>query len=257
MAPDMATPLFFCIAHQQPEWPLPDFLTMVGSGNYVPPRGIALSERYPDLAFRNHHLGEFAALFALRRLLADEPAERMVGVCHYRRFALTVPLGELRGFNHYAHPDLLQRALPEHYCGDGHTIIVPSLVHFAGSVLRQYAAVAEARDLMMYFGAAVDAGAVNQDQAADFMSQNAFIPACTAAVIPVGWFRDIVARVELATDHFMRTAHIEREGPQQRNAGLCAERFHSMLLQQHLDQYGWDKVIVTPMTMLTDMGARA
>lgn len=257
MAPNMATPLFFCITHQQPAWPLPDFLTLVGTGAYVPPRGIALSEHFPDLAFRNNHLGEFAALFALRRLLANEPADRMVGVCHYRRFALTVPLGVLRGFNHYAHPDLLQRALPEHYFGDGSTIIVPSLVHFAGSVLRQYAAVAEARDLMMYFGAAVDAGAVSQDQAADFLSQNAFIPACTAAFIPVGWFRDIVQRVELATDHFMRTVHIERAGQQQRNAGFCAERFHSMLLQQHLDQYGWDKIIVTPMTMLDEAGARA
>jgi hypothetical protein len=253
----MSTPLFFCITHQQPEWALPDFLTMVGTGGYVPPSGIALSERYPDLAFRNEHLGEFAALFALRRLLADEPADRMVGVCHYRRFALTVPLGEIRGFNSYAHPDLLPRALPEHFFGDGHTVIVPSLVQFAGSVLRQYAAVAEARDLLMYFGAAVDAGAVDQNQAADFLSQNAFIPAGTAAFIPVGWFRDIVARVELATDHFMRTTHIEREGQQKRNAGFCAERFHSMLLQQHLDQHGWDKVIATPMTMLADFGARA
>jgi hypothetical protein len=254
---DMAPPLFFCITHQQPEWPLPDFLTVVGNGGYVPARGLALSDLYPELACRNNHLGEFSALFALRRLLADEPADRMFGICHYRRFALTVPLGEIRGFNSYAHPELLAHARPEHFFGDGHTVIVPSLVQFAGSVLRQYAAVAEARDLLMYFGAAVDAGAVEQNQAADFLSQNAFIPACTAAFIPVGWFRDIITRVELATDHYMRTVHIEREGQQQRNAGFCAERFHSMLLQQYLDRYGWDKVIATPMTMLTDAGARA
>jgi hypothetical protein len=253
----MSTPLFFCITHKQPEWPLPDFLTIVGTGGYVPPVGIALSERYPELAFQNEHLGEFAAMFALRRMLVDAPAASLVGVCHYRRFALTEPLGEMRGFNSYAHPDLLARARPEHFFGEGNKIIVPSLVHFAGSVLRQYGAVAEARDILMYFGAAVDAGAVDQNAAADFLSQNSFIPACTAAYIPAGWFRDILTRVELATERFMATTHIERDGQQKRNAGFCAERFHSMLLQQYLDQFGWDNVISTPMTMLTDDGARA
>ena len=108
----MSTPLYFCITHKQPDWPLPDFLTVVGTGGYVPPNGIALSEKYPELAFQNEHLGEFAALFALRRMLADEPAERMVGISHYRRFALTQPLGNLYLFNSYATPDKLADALP-------------------------------------------------------------------------------------------------------------------------------------------------
>ncbi|MYM75790.1 hypothetical protein GTP56_26865 [Duganella sp. FT134W] len=252
----MTTPLFFCITHKQPEWPLPEFLTMVGTGGYVPERGIALSQRYPELAFQNEHLGEFAALFAIRRMLEGQSPTGMFGICHYRRFALTQPLGEMRGFNSYAHPSLLAQARPEHFFGDGNKIIVPSRVHFEGSVLRQYAAVAEARDLMMYFGAAVDAGAVDQNAAADFLSQNSFIPACTAAYLPVGWFVDIVTRVEMATQQFMKTVHIEREGQQKRNAGFCAERFHSLLLQQYIHQYGWDNVITTPMTMLTDDGAR-
>ena len=153
----------------------------------------------PELAFQNEHLGEFAALFAIRRMLEGQAPTSMFGICHYRRFALTQPLGEMRGFNSYAHPSLLSQARPEHFFGEGNKIIVPSLVHFEGSVLRQYAAVAEARDLMMYFGAAVDAGAVDQNAAADFLSQNSFIPACTAAYLPVGWFVDIVTRVEMAT----------------------------------------------------------
>ena len=253
----MSTPLFFCITHKQPEWPLPQFLTIVGSGAYVPAHGVAISALYPELAFQNEHLGEFAAMFALRRMLADAPQDHLFGICHYRRFALTRPLGEMRGFNSYAHPDLLATALPEHFFGNGDRIIVPSKVAFAGSVLRQYAAVAEARDLLMYFGAAIDAGAVDQNDAADFLSQNSFMPACTAAYLPVGWFCSIVDLVEAATRQFMRTTHLEREGQQKRNAGFAAERFYSMLLQQHLDQYGWDRVTITPMTMLTDDGARA
>lgn len=252
----MTTPLFFCITHKQPEWPLPDFLTIVGTGGYVPPRGIGLSQHYPELAFQNEHLGEFAALFAIRRMLEGLPQESLFGICHYRRFALIQPLGELRGFNSYAHPSLLARAKPEHFFGEGNKIIVPALVQFQGSVLRQYAAVAEARDLLMYFGAAIDAGVVDQTEAAEFLSQNSFIPACTAAYIPAGWFVDILTRVETATRHFMQTTHIERDGFQKRNAGFCAERFHSMLLQKHIGQFGWDKIISTPMTMLTDDGAR-
>ena len=252
----MSTPLFFCITHKQPEWPLPDFLTVVGTGDYAPPGGIALSQLYPEFAFRNEHLGEFAALFALRRMLAEAPAASLVGVCQYRRFALTQPLGQMHGFNSFAHPDMLAQAKPEHFFGEGNKIIVPSLVNFGGSVLRQYAAVARARDMLMYFGTAVDAGVVDESAVANFLSQNTFMPACTAAYIPVGWFRDILTRVELATDLFMKTAHIEREGDQKRNAGLCAERFYSMLLQQHLDQFGWANVIVTPMTMLAYEAAR-
>jgi hypothetical protein len=252
----MTTPLFFCITHKQPEWPLPDFLSVVGTGGYVPEPGIALSQRFPELAFQNEHLGEFAALFAIRRLLADAPPAHLFGICHYRRFALTQPLGEIRGFNSYAHPSLLAQAKPEHFFGDGNKIIVPSAVHFQGSVLRQYAAVAEVRDLLAYFASAIDAGAVDATAVADFLSQNSFIPACTAAYIPAGWFVDIVTRVEMATQHFMKTAHVEREGFQKRNAGFCAERFHSMLLQQHLAQFGMENVITTPMTMLTDDGAR-
>jgi hypothetical protein len=253
----MSSPLFFCITHQQPAWPLPDFLTVVGSGGYVPPQGVAMSQLYPDLAFQNEHLGEFAALFGLRRMLAEAPPHLLFGICHYRRFALTRPLGEMRGFNSYAHPSLLAQARPEHFFGDGTRIIVPSRVAFGGSVLQQYAAVAEARDLLMYFGAAVDAGAVEQNAAADFLSQNTFMPACTAAYIPVGWFCAMIERVEAATRQFMRSGHIEREGNQKRNAGFAAERFYSMLLQQQLDQFGWERVIVTPMTMLTDDGARS
>ena len=248
----MSTPLFFCITHKQPEWPLPSFLTVVGTGGYVPPQGIALSQHYPDLAFQNEHLGEFAALFALRRMLADAPASHLFGICHYRRFALTQPLGEMHGFNSYAHPDLLASAKPEHFFGDTTKIIVPSAVNFGGTVLRQYAAVAQARDLLTYFGAAIDAGAVDQNEAADFLSQNTFMPACTAAYLPVGWFREIIERVELATNHFMKNGHIEREGFEKRNAGFCAERFYSMLLQQHLERYGWQNVITTPMTMLVN-----
>jgi len=250
------TPLFFCITHQEPQWPLPDFLTLVGSGAYVPARGVATSQLYPELAFQNEHLGEFAAMFALRRMLDKVPPNFLVGVCHYRRFALTKPLGELRGFNSYAHPSLLARALPEHFYGDGTRIIVPLPVTFPGNVLMQYAAVAEARDILMYFGAAVDAGVVDQNDAAQFLSQNTFMPACTAAYIPMAWLRDMLERVEKATIQFMQTVHIEREGRQKRNAGFAAERLYSMLLQQHIERYGWDKVIVTPMTMLTDDGAR-
>jgi hypothetical protein len=253
----MSTPLFFCITHKQLAWPLPEFITIVGNGGFVPERGIALSQHYPALASMNEHLGEFSALFALRRILAEAPPERLFGLCHYRRFALPQPLGELHGFNSYADPALLAQARPDQFFGDGSKIIVPSKVTFNGSVLRQFASVGNARDLLMYFGAAVDAGAITHGEAADFLSQNSFMPACTAAYLPVGWFCSMIDRVEAATKQFLSTVHIERAGYERRNAGLCAERFYSLLLQQQLDQYGWERVITAPMTMLVEAGAPA
>src|SRR6476619_2302012 len=62
--------------------------------------GIAdLSEQYPQFRGRDPVLGEYATLFALRRHLQEcldrgesSPGD-MVGLSHYRRFAVTLPTG--------------------------------------------------------------------------------------------------------------------------------------------------------------------
>lgn len=248
---------FYCIAHAPYAWQLPDFMTMIGTGSHVPATGIAMSQAYPDLAMQNRYLGEYVALYAIRRMLIESQAEGFVGFCHYRRFALTQPIGELRGFNYHAHPDLLARVQPEHFYGDGKTPIIPAMVTFQGSVLRQYAANGIARDLLLYFGAAIDCGVITDQEASDFLSQNAFITAPTVAYIPIAWFIEIVGALEKVMARFYRYHYIEREGYLERSMAFCCERLQALLLAKKADAWGWDKLVSNPLVLLSEQGARS
>jgi hypothetical protein len=245
-------PLFYCIAHAPFAWQMPDFMTMLGSGDYVPESGLAMSKMLtPEQALRNRYMGEYLALFEIRRLLLENKTGGFVGFCHYRRFALTEPIGELRGFNHHAHPDLLAQVKPEHFYADGKTPIVPISVTFAGSLLEQYQANdGSARDMMMFFGDAVDCGVLTGQEAARFISGPTFIPAPTVSYIPVEWFVDIMRDLELVMSRFYRHHYIAHGGYRERSMAFCAERLQSFLLSKRIAEWGADKVISRALVQL-------
>lgn len=237
-------PLFYCIAHQPFDWKMPDFMTMIGSGDYVPESGLAMSELLsPEEAKRNRYLGEYLAMFEIRRMLIANQAEGFVGFCHYRRFALTEPIGILQGFNHHAHPDMLARVKPEHFYGDGRTPIVPISVTFAGTILQQYDANGFTRDMLMFFGDAVDCGVITNLEAANFLSNPSFITAPTVAYIPVPWFIEIVHDLELVMSRYFRHHYVLREGYTDRSMAFCCERLQAFLLSKRIAAWGQDKVI--------------
>ncbi|MES2351595.1 MAG: hypothetical protein V4641_28815 [Pseudomonadota bacterium] len=245
------TPLYYCIAHAPFGWKMPDFMTMLGSGDYVPESGLAMSKLLtPEQALRNRYLGEYLALFEIRRMLIASKAEGFVGFCHYRRFALTDPVGTLAGFNYHAHPDVLAQVRPEHFYGDGKTPIVPISVVFAGSVMQQYQSSCVLRDLLTFFGDAIDCGVITDAEAANFLSGNAFIPAPTVAYIPVSWFVEIVHALELVMSRYYRYHHIEREGYLARSMAFCCERLQAFLLAKRIAEWGPDKVISRPLVLL-------
>lgn len=252
-----AAPLFYCIAHQASPWPLPSFMTLMGTGDYVPPSGIAMSRSYPEMAHKNRYLGEYVALYAIRKMLIEQGATGFIGLCHYRRFALTRQIGELRGFNYHAHPDLLAGLQPEDFYGDGQTPILPANVTFAGSVLQQYAASSITRDLLLFFGDAVDCGVITDQEAADFLSGNNFITAPTVAFMPVDWFIDIVHALEQVMSRFYRYHYIERQGYLERSMAFCCERLQALLLARKARAWGMDKLIMRHLTLLSEQGARA
>ncbi|QBE64018.1 hypothetical protein [Pseudoduganella lutea] len=247
-------PPFYCISHKDPGWPLPPFMTVVGTGGYVPEHGIGMSVHCPQFAFKNNQLGEYAALFMIRRVLEEAHATGFVGICHYRRYALTVEIGEARGFNFHAHPDQLRQLAPEAFYADGATPIISVPVGFAGTVLQQYAANAVGRDLLMFFGDAIDSGVVTNDEAAQFLSGNSFITAGNVGVIPVDWFVDILGDIEKVVARFSHNHYIRREGYDERSMGLCCERLHSLLLTRKVLAYGPERVIARPLTVLTETG---
>ncbi|MBA5607430.1 hypothetical protein H3H36_18900 [Duganella sp. FT3S] len=241
---------FYCISHAPCPWPLPEFMTVIGTGDYRPANGIAMAERFPHLAHQNRHLGEYVALYAIRQMLLESNAEGFVGLCHYRRFALSKPIGELRGFNFHAHPDLLATVLPEHYYHDGATPIIPAMVHFQGNIMQQYGANAIVRDLLKFFGDAVDCGVITDAESTAFLSQNAFITAPTVSYIPIPWFVDIVHALEKVMSRFYRNHYIEREGYLERSMAFSCERLQALLLAKKVNAWGWDKVISQPLTLL-------
>lgn len=243
---------YFCVAHQRPNWKLPDFMTVVGTGDYIPNNGVALSQQFPDIANQNRYLGEYVALYAIRSLLIESKASGFVGVCHYRRFALTHPLGKLVGFNFHASPSLLETALPVHFLGDGLTPIIPAVVHFAGNILEQYAATCIARDLLYFFGDAVDSNVISDAEAVKFLSGNAFITAPTVAYIPIEWFIEIVAQLEIVMARFFRLHYIERDGYLARSMAFCCERLQALLLAKRVEAWGFDRLVAQPLTLLVD-----
>jgi hypothetical protein len=247
------TSRYFCIAHENFTWELPDFMTVVGTGSHVPPKGLSMMALRPDQALRNRYLGEYVALFEIRRMLIADKAEGFVGFCHYRRFALTHPIGRPREFNYIAHPDMLKQVPPEHYTGDGKTPIVPMSVKFPGTVLQQYAANAIGRDILLYFGDAIDCGVITSEEAANFLSGVEFIPAPTVAYIPVEWFVEIVHDLERVMSRYYRHHYIAREGYIERSMAFCCERLQAFLLAKRIAAWGADKVISRPLTVLSDL----
>jgi hypothetical protein len=245
------TPLYYCIAHAPFGWKMPDFMTMLGSGDYVPESGLAMSKLMSqEQALRNRYLGEYLALFAIRRLLIANKAEGFVGFCHYRRFALTCPIGTLAGFNYQAHPDMMAQVQPEHFYGDGKTPIVPISVSFAGSILQQYQSSCVLRDLLTFFSTAIDCGVITDLEAANFLSGNTFIPAPTVAYIPVNWFVEIVHSLELVMSRYYRLHYIERVGYLARSMAFCCERLQAFLLEKRIAEWGADKVIARALVLL-------
>lgn len=251
-----STPPFYCIAHQDCPWPLPDFMTVIGTGGYVPAKGIAMSVSYPELAFRNRYLGEYVALFAIRAMLLAAKASGFVGLCHYRRYALVQPLGRLQGLNHLAHPDQLQTLRAEDFYGTGDTPIIAASFEFQRSVLEQYAGDGIGRDLMLFFGDAVDCGIITSHEAAAFLSGRSFIVAPTVAFIPVEWFVEIVHALEVVTSRFYRYHYVQREGYQERGMAFCCERLQALLLAKRAAAWN-GPVHARPLTVFSDDAPKA
>jgi tetratricopeptide (TPR) repeat protein len=241
---------FYCISHAPCPWPLPDFMTVFGTGGYCPEKGIAMSLRYPEQAFKNRYLGEYVALYAIRDILIEKNATGMVGLCHYRRYALTRQHGELRGFNYQIAQDTFTGLRAEDFYGDASTPIIPTVVGFRCSVLTQYSVHCVARDLLLFFGSAIDCGAISNHEASEFLSGNYFITAPTVAFIPVEWFIEIVHTLERVMDHYFAHHYIERQGYLERSMAFCCERLHAFLLLKLAHARGFDNVIAQPLSLV-------
>lgn len=225
---------YFCVTHQPIPWRIPGFMTQVGTGDHVPPGGLGLRDRFPEWAHRNVTHSEFAALFALRRVLEEDPGGPFVGFCHWRRFPVVAEVAPGRGFNQVIGPDEFEALPDEVFLGDGNTLLSPPVVNFGMSVVQQYAHSHLARDLLRFMAVAAEVGALTDTEAAAFLSRPGFIPASSVAVVPTPWAVRTLTVLEEVAETFEKQEYTPREGYQQRVIGFCLERLSAFFMERLL-----------------------
>jgi hypothetical protein len=239
---------YFCLTHRPLEWTLPAFMEVVST---VPAgEGVTdLSIRYPELAGRGPQLSEYATLFAVRRLLQESwsdgspPDDAMVGISHYRRFAVTRPTGTPTFIYGGVRPEEFADLPDDVFLPSPVTLLLPAVVNLGHPVVRQYGEVHVTRDLLYFMALAVDLGVVTDRAVSDFLGGNVMVPAATVGVYPAGWLVLLLEALEQVVTVFEQTFAVDRDGYQRRATGFCCERLHALLLATLIGDWPADRVV--------------
>lgn len=251
---------YFCIAHRPLEWAVPGFMEPVST---VPAgEGVTdLAERYPELAGRGPELSEYATLFAVRRLLqeswgGDEPPadERMLGIGHYRRFAVTRETGTRSDLYGVVPPERFLELPDELFLPQPGELLIPQPVRFPVSVLSQYGQAHVLRDLLHFMGIAIDLGVVDGAAVGRFLGDDVFIAAPTVGVWPALWTVLVLEALETVVTEFDKSVGVARDGYQQRALGFCCERLHALLALQLVSSWPQEKVIGNRLLVVSEEG---
>ncbi len=228
---------YFSVAYQPLQWPLPDFMEVIAT-DPVGDGVVDLGEHYPRLARRGATLSEYATLFALRRRLQDEwggdtppPGQEMVGISHYRRFAVTRPVpGGTPSFVYDLVAPQRFADLPRDLFVPPHaTLVLPAPVTFAYPVLTQYGLAHPVEDLLRFMAIAIDLGVVDDETVWRFLGGDTMLVAPSVGVYPAEWLVTVLELMEAVVDEFEARFPTSREGYQSRAVGFCLERLHSLM----------------------------
>lgn len=226
---------YFSVAYKRLEWRLPSWMEAVSTrpaGDGV----VDLGERYPELAGRDRELGEFATLFAVRRLLEEDGGDghdgEMVGLSHYRRFAVTTPLKNGSNTRAALTPAQFEKISRDRLLPPTGTMLAPAAMLAEPTLVAQYASYHPVQDLLRFGAVAVDAGVVGGAALAAYLTDDVLIAAPTVGVFPRAWVLDVLRTLEVVTTEYLATSYVAREGYQRRSVAFCLERILSMLLLQ-------------------------
>lgn len=250
---------YFSVAYRPLEWPLPDYMEAVSTR----PAGAGvtdLSPAYPQLAGRDGVIGEYATLFAVRRLL-EEARERgessgsgMVGVSHYRRFAVTRPTGTRSYLYGAVTPAEFARLPRDLFVPGGSTVVFPTPVPVAPTVLGQYSRHHHPRDLLHFMAIAIDLGVVSDARVTEWLAGQVMVPAASIGVYPEEWWVRAMTDLERVVDAFESTVAIPREGYQSRTVAFCLERLNGLLLSGLVETCPQDGYLAHPALLVSPDG---
>ena len=246
------------MAHEPLAWPLPDYMEAVST---VPAGADVrdLSLEVPQFRGRGVELSEYATLFALRRVLertwADTPPppDERIGIGHYRRYAVTRPLGSGTGEYGVIGTSEFAELGRDAFVPPPGSLLLPSIMPVS-SVLGQYAVSHVARDLLHFIGLAIDLGVVDGRLAAQVLSEGVLAVVPCTGVYPARWYVQVLADLERVVDAFESTVAVPREGYQRRAVAFCCERLHGMLLAGLVDSWPADRVVSQRAVIVSDDG---
>lgn len=251
---------YFCATHQPLDWPLPSFMEPVAT---VPAgAGVTdLSERYPELGGRGVELGEYATLFAVRRLLQESwrengpaAADEMIGTGHYRRFAVTRPTGMRSAMFGVVTPEEFTALPDDLFLPSPGTLLLAAPVDPGVPIVSSYGMAHPVRDLLRFMAAAIDLGAVDDAVVGRFLGQNVMLTTPTAGVVPATWLVETLETIERVVDAFQESYAEPREGYQARAMGFCCERLHALLAVPLIEGWAQDRVVFNPAIIVTGEG---
>jgi hypothetical protein len=236
-------PLKFIIGHKRPAVRFPaDFRFVTDSPQEASDVQVPLAEVH-SLGLTDARIGEYAFLFALRRVLHAQ-TEGSVCIAQYRRLVLNQPIGAVPHNVHFArvispaqfHSEVTDaQFLPK--AGDW---LLSSVARPSGNVLTHYARYHVLRDWMRFCSDAIDSGALSNADALAASAVERLIPAPSNGVFPLSIFHTHLHTLEHMALAFLNGGFVDREEYQRRALGFCLERMHSFLLLQGIKQHQVD-----------------
>lgn len=248
---------YFSIAYRPLDWPLPEFMEAVSTA----PAGDGVTDlgaRYPELAGRDPVLGEYATLFAVRRLLEDArergdgTGDGMVGISHYRRFAVTRPTGARSYAYGVVRPEEFAALPRDLFVPPPDTVLFPAPMKVVPTLLAHFGTYHPTRDLLFFMALAIDLGIVTDAEATSWLSQDVMVPAPAVGVYPVDWYVATMAALESVVDAFESSVGVPREGYQRRIIAFCLERLHGLVLSSLVSR--WAALITHPALLVSPDG---
>jgi hypothetical protein len=255
------TTLKFIIGHVRPSIRFPAGFRFVSAAADHPDDQPAPVSDVMDLGLSDRRIGEYAFLFALRRVLEAapecEPPDARVAIAQYRRFVLNSALGTRAHnvpFARVLSPEEAQ-ALPVQVFEprERQAWLVSAAARTGSTVTHHYARYHVLRDWLRFLSDAVDHEALTADDARDAALAEIIIPAPSNGVFPASVVIQHLRTLEASALAFLRGGFVERADYQRRALGFCLERLHSHLVQKALRDHGVELSAVQGFhTVITD-----